>query len=221
MKIVCDSCGASGPAAKVNAREGHVFATCANCGVEASLGGNESEESAPVPAPLASRPIEEGLPPVKCPKCAHRQDDEYACHKCGLVFGLIEEGKHPWEDVEPLKRSAVRAASELWDAVLASPADRGRHEAFVLYAAEHAISAWAATRYRHYLADYPSDEIAQEFSARTVANAQAVVSVMTPSVEKMGHAVKQWRTAMMVLVTLVMIVLAAWIVHAATRGALL
>ncbi len=213
MKIICDSCGHNGEASKVEVRDGAVFVTCGACGTASSLDAGPTVETTAAPesttvTPSPLPPPEEGLPPVKCPKCANRQEDDYACHKCGLVFEMVADGRTPWEEAAtPAEARAIAQASELWADLELHRADPARHDAFVEFTRAQGISSWAAMRYRHWLADYPSDALARAAFEQAVSSAQALANTMQPSRKDAAGSVKRVRAVLLAFVTVILVLL--------------
>jgi len=182
MEIVCERCGHTGAAGSVTVQNTDVVVTCAACGAQARLGGTGDTPGGVVgdtleantPSSSPSSP----LPPTKCPKCGHRQHDEYACHKCGLVFARARRGDRPWEQPPPGKERAVRQADELWAAVEAAPGDVAGHERLVSFCRAAGISDWASIRYRYYTADHPADALFVRFRDQAIADAQSLAGAL-------------------------------------------
>lgn len=204
MNIVCDHCGASGPAANVEVVEGQVRVTCSACHHTSVLGGGGTTVADRKPA--AERPVDPNVPPVKCPKCGHRQYDEHACHKCGLVFANVREGvTPPWERHDRAKRSKIDRASGLWDELMADPDDAARHAAFVDFCRKNAIADFAAMRYRHYVSDHPSDALARRYMEQSIHDAHAVAQALVSSAsDKFSEGTKRARQITMVVVMLLL-----------------
>lgn len=209
MDIVCNHCGAAGPASNVEVVEGQVRVTCGSCGHASVLGGGAAVAGQ---APRGPRELDPGLPPVKCPKCGHRQYDESACHKCGLMFSKVREGiTPPWERHDRTKRDKIAQAQRLWEAVVASPADAARHAAFVDFCRTNAIADHAARRYRHYVADHPSDALAQRYLQQTVQDAHAVAQALVSSASgDFSAGAKRVRHITMAFVILLLVALAVF-----------
>lgn len=194
MKIVCEACGAVSEAT-LETVDGTLRLRCGVCGHAHTPGESRSESGLPPesrdpggpgPAPplatvdVALEPLTEAgeaLPPVKCPKCGHRQHDETACARCGLVFALVQDGRRPWEEFPPEQMPFVEEARRRWAAVEAEPGRVPAHVAFVDHCRAHDLLGFAAMRYRHRLADLPNDPIAREYLNRVVRDAQARVQV--------------------------------------------
>ncbi|TVR02539.1 MAG: hypothetical protein EA398_07345 [Deltaproteobacteria bacterium] len=138
------------------------------------------------------------LPPIKCPKCAHRQFDDESCARCGLVFALAPApGEAPWEAVPLGKGEAVDEAERLWRAVEAEPESVERNDAFVRHVLEFDLLDMGLRRYRHHVSDHPDQEEPRRALERLVERATAVASAMldvvgsrTRSVERTGRLVK-------------------------------
>lgn len=136
----------------------------------------------PLPARAPSPPRE--LPPVKCPKCAHRQHDPDSCEKCGLVFALVRPGEAPWEVFSPTAAPHVPEARRLWAAVEEQPSRESLHDSFHSFCRANGLTLFAISRYRHRLADFPDDPLAQQFFDRASRDAMAMVSALPSSNEE-------------------------------------
>lgn len=184
MQIRCEQCGAEGEAAGIRTVQAAVWVVCGACGEASPL----LREEKPAPAPSAeppsgtryaitgaeaavahveavlfappSLPREEGLPPYKCPKCAHRQDDDHACHKCGLVFANAQK-RRPWDEIPANRKVAYGRVETAFRALVAGHSDAAAHEAFEALATREQAVDYAIRLYRHHLADHPSDEVAR------------------------------------------------------------
>lgn len=115
--------------------------------------GRTGSDHAPAPpataAPAATKPPGPRPPEGArtCPKCGHVQNDDYACHRCGLVFARYTAGTaasfdplagHPLAD-------AIRAR---WADIRDRLDDEAAHEAFVRLCVEHDLLDFAGTCYR-------------------------------------------------------------------------
>lgn len=228
MQIRCEQCGAEGEAAGIRTVEGAVWVVCGGCGEASPLLRNEPA-AAPTIAPepvTATRyattgvaaaveavafvpltpPHEEGLPPHKCPKCAHRQDDDHACHKCGLVFANAQK-RRPWEEVPANRKVAYGRVETAFRALVAGPADAAAHETFEALATREQAVEHAIRLYRHHLSDHPSDEVSRAALAGLVHRAHLVAQSMArdqirTSVGSAGRSLK-WVLAGAVVLLLV------------------
>jgi hypothetical protein len=146
--------------------------------------------------PLSASPASTAeLPPVKCPKCAHRQHETDACDKCGLVFAMVPPGTTPWETYPAAAEQFVPQARTLWEAVEARPADEERHETFVSFCRSKGLILFAVTRYRHRVADHPGDKVATRFLERASNDAVAMVSTLQSGREdfvQQAQNVRRW-----------------------------
>jgi hypothetical protein len=170
--------------------------------------------SPPVPAPpvvptptprdeysvpdIAVQPTD--LPPVKCPKCGHRQHETESCHRCGLVFGLVRPGFAPWDDYGELARPHQPRARELWKIVESFPASDEAHDTFVQHCRKTGLLLFAATRYRHFLADYPGHSLSEKWLAQVVRDATAMAGVMRSQQDEFMAAAARAKTMMLVTV---------------------
>lgn len=117
-------------------------------------------------------------PPIKCPKCAHRQFDDLSCARCGLVFSLVPEGEAPWERIPPHQVAAAQEAEDLWERVRTAPEDGEAHEAYLRFVEERGLLDLALQRYRHRVADHPDEELSRQSLQRLVDRATARAAAM-------------------------------------------
>ncbi|MCA9545572.1 MAG: hypothetical protein KC613_14305 [Myxococcales bacterium] len=119
-----------------------------------------ASEAVPAEPPAAPEPDRaEPLPPgmTECPKCAHRQYDDDACHRCGLDFARYRAGQarglldplagHPLADT--LRRRWAELSQRLDD-------EQG-HRDFIGLCAEHKLLEYAGQCYRKAAAGRPED----------------------------------------------------------------
>jgi hypothetical protein len=147
---------------------------------------------------IAVQPVD--LPPVKCPKCGHRQHESESCHRCGLVFHLVKPGFAPWDDYGELAKSHLPRARELWNAVELFPASDEAHDAFVQHCRKTGLLLFAATRYRHFLSDYPGHSLTEKWLAQVVRDATAMAGVMRSQQDEFMAAAARAKTIMLVTV---------------------
>lgn len=166
----------------------------------------DDEAMLPEVEPLPASEAQADLPPVKCPKCGHRQHDDTSCHKCGLVFANVRPGHRPWEDWPAEKQPAIDRAGELWAAVEAAPGDAARHAAFVDWCRTEGVITWAAMRYRHWVSDHPDDALSHSYLERTVRDAQALAQAMTLSDDRFLQTTRRIKTVMLVIVAVLCVV---------------
>jgi hypothetical protein len=221
MRIVCDKCGASAEAAKVEVVAGSVWVTCGTCGKSSELGATGShtavepvvsQQGGAEPVDLSKTPSKytprsfkvhsaafvgpplpsRSVPPVKCPKCGHRQHNKESCHKCGLVFANVRPGDKPWERFAPEKMPAIRVAREIWARLEANPADAALHEEFLKHCRTSGVAEFAALRYRHWVSDHPDDELSVRSMEQAIKDAQLLVQALAlnPNTEFVESATK-------------------------------
>lgn len=230
MQIVCERCTTAGAAAASEVVDGQIRLRCGACGhwnalrVGPAVGaGPEAASEAftvetagePAPRPDAAQlavvelePLEPAsatsapvaLPPVKCPKCGHRQHDDVSCDKCGLTFALVADGRRPWEEYAPDQAPHIPEAARLWSEVTAAPRDAARHGRFVDFCRERGLLTFAAMRYRHHMADFPDDAVSQSYLDRVVRDATATVRAMPGGRDEFAGQVNRVRNALLVIV---------------------
>ncbi len=200
MKIQCEGCGELVEPG-VNATVRGVELTCPGCGHVGLLGGGAAAGPAPVapareaaavlvearrpaaveparaPAPDPVGVVQRGVKvavgegAVRCPKCGYRQEDEAACHRCGLVFARADVSR-PWEAVAAEQASDVEELERRWGALVGGAmGDREAHRGFTAWARERRLLEQAARRYRFYAQDHagtPEAEAASEALGRIV-----------------------------------------------------
>ncbi len=164
---------------------------------------------AKAPAPVAPAPVIPAndlaleavdLPPVKCPKCGHRQHDTESCHRCGLVFAMVKPGFAPWDDYGELARPHLPQARTLWAAIEAAPGDDAAHEAFVAFCKRTGLLLFAAARYRWLLSDLPGHPVVDRHLAQVTRDATAMAGVMRSQNDEFLAVASRARTVLMVAV---------------------
>jgi hypothetical protein len=225
VQIVCERCSAAGPASNVRVEGSVILLTCGTCGhvnrlqgaapdpvVENADPGTVVEADVPevavapappadvAPAPEAPRTPPRDLPPVKCPKCGHRQYENDSCDKCGLVFRLVRRGDRPWEKFTPEQSRHLPEARRLWAAVEALPDDAAAHARFVEHAKQNQLLTFAALQYRHRVADYPDEALTQDYLERVVRDATTMVQALGAAEPGLGAQVARVRTGLLIVV---------------------
>lgn len=235
MQIRCEHCGHEGEAADARNLDGAIWVVCGGCGeaspllkpakVEAPVLPVEStryavtgvsnavERIGPVPPPKSAAP-EAGLPPQKCPKCGHRQDDLFACHKCGLVFANAQK-RRPWEEVPPNRKVAYGRVESAFRRLVAEESDAAAHAAFEALAVKEQAVDHAIRLYRHHLADYPGDEVSTVALSGLVQRAQMVAQSLAREQIKttVGDASRSLKWVLAAVVVLLLAVAAFWLIR--------
>lgn len=202
MQIRCEHCGHEGEAADAKSVDGEIWVVCGSCGVAspllrpskapmvrqeetakeaaqpestryASSGDVAALERVEVVPPSVAPQPAAGLPAHKCPKCGHRQDDGFACHKCGLVFANAQK-RRPWEEVPANRKVAYARVENAFRRLVGESSDEAAHAAFEAYAAKEMATEHAIRLYRHHLADFPDDMVSQAALRGLVQRAQTV-----------------------------------------------
>ena len=234
MQIRCEHCGHEGEAADARSVEGEIWVVCGRCG-EASPLLKPAKAEAPAPAdvstryastgvsnavervepapPKAAAPVA-GLPPHKCPKCGHRQDDAFACHKCGLVFANAQK-RRPWEEIPPNRKVAYGRVESAFRRLVAEESDAAAHAAFEAFAVKEQAVDYAIRLYRHHLADYPGDEAATVALHGLVQRAQMVAQSLARDQIKttVGDASRSLKWGAGAIVLLLLAVAAFWLIR--------
>lgn len=140
------------------------------------------------------------LPPVKCPKCGHRQHETESCNRCGLTFALVADGSRPWEDFPPEQALHVPEARRLWQQVESAPDDIAAHSRFVEFCRDRGLITFAAMCYRHRLADVPDDAVSQSWLERVVRDATALAQAMRPQRDEFVDQLARLKQVLLVVV---------------------
>lgn len=141
------------------------------------------------------------LAPVKCPKCGHRQHDEDACHRCGLVFARVADGRRPWEaDYTESQRQRLPEAARQFDRVEQRPDDAARHEAFVQWCRDADMMFFAAQRYAHLAADRPSDPVTTRYRQQVTSDLHAATMALVRSDTAAPDGSQKVRAALLAIV---------------------
>lgn len=231
MQIRCEHCGHEGEAADARSVEGAIWVVCGSCGVAspllrpptrpiessppagepgstryASSGDITVLERVEVVTPASPPAPSPGLPPHKCPKCGHRQDDAVACHKCGLVFANAQK-RRPWEEIPANRKVAYARVESAFRELISADRDAAAHVAFEALATKEMATEHAIRLYRHHLADFPDDEVAQVALRGLVQRAQMVAQSLAreqikTSVVATSRSLK-WGLAAVVILLLV------------------
>lgn len=238
MQIRCEHCGHEGEAADARSVEGAIWVVCGSCG-EASPLIRPPKPDAPAPPvestryattgvsnavermerlepELPSKPAAPaaGLPPHKCPKCGHRQDDAVACHKCGLVFANAQK-RRPWEEIPANRKVAFGRVESAFRRLVAEESDASAHAEFEAFAVKEQAADHAIRLYRHHLADYPGDEVSQMALSGLAQRAQMVAQSLAREQIKttVSDASRSVKWGLAAVVVLLLAVAAAWLVR--------
>ncbi len=235
MQIRCEHCGHEGEAADARSVDGAIWVVCGSCGEASPLirpgkpdapsppaestryattgvsSAVERVEMAPPPKPSAPAA---GLPPNKCPKCGHRQDDPFACHKCGLVFANAQK-RRPWDEIPPNRKVAYGRVESAFRRLVAGESDAAAHAAFEAVAVKEQAVEYAIRLYRHHLADYPGDETSAVALSGLVQRAQMVAQSLAREQIKttVGAASRSLKWGAAAIVVLLLAVAAFWLIR--------
>ena len=170
VELICASCGhvallgGEGPvAAKVQPEEQVLSPLAAP--EELAKGSEAGPPLAPSPDPVAvlakhRLEIDPGSGEVRCPKCGFRQDDEVACHRCGLAFS--EGRRQLWEDVPEESRALAEELDRRWELLSGGDFfDDDAHRAFVGFARSSRLLERAARHYRFHAQDHAGDAVGE------------------------------------------------------------
>lgn len=234
MQIRCEHCGHEGEAADARSVDGAIWVVCGSCGVASPLLRPASppapepepqstryastgefaavervEVAAPAPAPVPAP----GLPPHKCPKCGHRQEDAVACHKCGLVFANAQK-RRPWEEIPANRKVAYARVETAFRALVSTQGDGAAHAAFEALATKEMAVEHAIRLYRHHLADFPDDEVSQAALRGLVQRAQMVAQSLAREQIKttVGATSRSLKWGLAAVVILLLVAAAAFLV---------
>lgn len=213
MKMLCEQCGEIFETSAIRVEGGAVVVTCALCGFQhrgASEEADSPEEDVPEEPP--EEPGATELPPVKCPKCFHRQHATDYCTRCGLDFSLAEALGSAWEpDPEGREEDYARALA-LWSTVELTPGDETAHTAFFEHCRQTALVDLAARRYLERRADHPEERLTAEYRARAVDQMEKVALAMLSRDSWSADLKRRVRTAKGILIVLAVILLVAGLV---------
>lgn len=206
MKFLCDSCGQMSGSGDVRVEAGQVAVVCQHCGTANPLAGSGTAPDAsaslapvdgPEPAPQDAKPepaptaleaaqadsgsaaaAAASLPPVKCPKCFHRQLRSDYCGQCGLDLNLPGLDKSRWEPDPSGREQDYAEALNRWARIEADPPNRTHHDGFVDHCTQHALLDLCTRRYREYCADHPGSEPATHYLLMAVERMEKVAVAM-------------------------------------------
>ena len=176
MKVQCPQCREIVELVDFFTSEDGLRFTCGNCNQAIFLANPKTEKAKTEPAPPA--------PPgeVICPKCGHGQKDDYACHRCGLVFEKFDESQLAPDPEE---------AAALWKEVQLLPADESRHEAFLDACQKADRLDYAARQYRLMLRDPSHKTVAEKMLEKLFSKAQAQLAPTAIATEGRREGRKQ------------------------------
>lgn len=137
-------------------------------------------ESAPETDTEAEPPADEGSPPVKCPRCFHRQHATDFCHRCGLDLALPVDPS-AWDEIPEDAQEMHARAVEMWVRLEQAPDDANQHEAFLAHCTTHRLLTWAIRRYRDYLADHPGAQHMTSYRDQAVRKLETVALTILQS----------------------------------------
>lgn len=143
---------------------GELQVKCGACGIVTRMGADQLPAPEPAPGP--------GEPAATCPKCAHRQRNQEACDRCGLVF-------ERW-DPDKAMAPTDEAAEALWASLQQAWDDDKRHRAFTDYCSAMGLYAYAAQQYGRARGDEARRTRAVAEIARLAAVAQAALAASQP-----------------------------------------
>lgn len=158
-----------------------------------------------------------------CPKCGTPRRGERACARCGLSAHRMEAY------AKTLDASVPAAVAAAWDRVLESWEELPRHDALLQLAAQHGAYVWAAARYREAkrgrpaspspfrtYPDHAIDAIADRQLDRMRRAAEA--TMFASAATRDGRRASTYRTAISMLVMLVIAIVAGTIIASMARS---
>jgi hypothetical protein len=143
MRVQCEHCESFVQVERLSTIDGGVGFHCAACGAANRVGVT----SAPAPAAETDVAVAPGVvvPALQlCPKCGHLQDDDFACHRCGLVFSRFDGAA-----ADPLAgHPAADAIRARWERLRDDLDDEPGHHAFIQMCVEQSLLDYAGACYR-------------------------------------------------------------------------
>ncbi|MCA9563569.1 MAG: hypothetical protein KC561_08775 [Myxococcales bacterium] len=137
----------------------------------------------PSAPPQKVKPPAQALPPIRCPKCFHRQYRRDNCARCGIDLRRAGNDPTRW-DPDPRGREESHArAVELWAAVLEAPDERQGHDTFFKFTLENNLSDLAARRYAERASDDPDHALTAEYLEKVRTGIQNVALAMLPKTD--------------------------------------
>ncbi len=194
---------------------GFVCTPCGATNVLAPVPGAGPDEvpapQAPAEAPAPSAPAPAPSPPLppgmtECPKCAHRQYEHDACHRCGLDLERFRSGKLQ-ALLDPLAGHPL--ADELrarWAALSGQLDDTQGHRDFIALCAEHGLLEFAGQCYRKAAAGREEDARVTAYRERVI---QAAL-VRVGQLEGRAQAVLNTRVKSLILVAVLAFIFLAF-----------
>jgi len=155
---------------------------------------------------VTSRRTTKALPPVKCPKCAHRQYGKTSCDACGLIFALVKDGHRPWETYPPEQEADVARARAMWSRIEQDPGNESLHATFVSFCRERSLLLFAVTRYRHRVADDPDEPHTLAFFERVKSDAKALAQASPVVQDAFLSSVRRIRGLLLVSVLILCVI---------------
>lgn len=166
---------------------------------------------AEAPKQAAPEPVDEALPPgmQACPKCAHRQYDRNACHRCGLDFSRVADGTAKFNS-DPLHGAPLAEQIRAqWQTLRTQLDDQAAHHAFIGLCAEQKVLEYAGQCYRRMLSvSGHEDPRVRGYRDRVVQQALSQASGLDRRVQE-ALSTRNKTVLLLVAGTLILAVLAA------------
>ncbi len=197
MKVQCPTCREIVEMKDfLTSSQGLTFA-CTSCHQEHFLQNPKIQhpaapQTAPPEIPTAPR-----LTPGKlaCPKCGHVQEDEYACHQCGLVFSKFDADKLP---------APPKEAVDIWEQAAQNLFNEKLHEDFIKACMRVDRLDYAVRQYRLLSHSPGYEEIGKKMLALVSVKGQAQLPVAMLSKKLAGKSKKGVKTIAWILVAVVL-----------------
>ncbi|RME21071.1 MAG: hypothetical protein D6806_15340 [Deltaproteobacteria bacterium] len=167
LEFVCEACGKD-IFVRSSPPEG------AEAGGEEALRTNELDK----PSGLQGSGAGKNDGTIVCPKCANVQQDDYACHKCGLVFEKFDPSVLPPDPPE---------AAELWEKIQARPDDDDLNAEFIRLCLGKGRADYAARQYRLLRLRPGMEHLADRMLERLASAAQASMGFSLDSGRSRGE----------------------------------
>jgi len=147
-------------------------------------------------------------PAKLCPKCGWKNRSFVSCDRCGLVFAnwRPELAEREYAAVPP---EAVARARALWEAIAVAPDRLAALHAFHDFCIQNRAAAYAAVRYRAWLAQHPEDAAVLLLKEKLVS--QAAVMLPEKPAKKEKKSIGPRGLAIAVALFVLLTGLSAWL----------
>jgi hypothetical protein len=159
VQVTCQQCAVQTEREGLDALAGGFGFVCPTCGHANVLAPVQPASLVlPEPAPVVPPPQTPGVEAaadgqITCPKCQHQQTDPEACHRCGLVFAYVAEGRARFETDLLANVTDADALRAQWAQLSTQLDDEAGHQAFIERCALEGALEYAGDCYRRLEAD--------------------------------------------------------------------